>query len=238
MRSATPPSQTPRSSPSPLLPPMHPSSKPPSQFACRRSQRDEWRRIRDACERFQGGLGTNASSSAHTHTPACSRARMGSSGADWSRCSLLLLSLLLPPSPCALRSRRGGRRAPARAQLGCCSRRRRGAQRRAEVAEVSAEDGGRTEGGSAAEADRLSPEPHSSTCPHSIPFSASCSCHRRALCVERVSQTSAALAASVRELASRAEAQRARLQRTIDRQRAQIRRAAESVERLRGQRAA
>jgi len=53
-----------------------------------------------------------------------------------------------------------------------------------------------------------------------------------------VSQTSAALAASVRELGSRAEAQRARLQRTIDRQRAQIKRAAETNEMLRGQWAA
>ena len=67
------------------------------------------------------------------------------------------------------------------------------------------------------------------------PFSASCFCRCRALCVERVSQTAGALAASVRELGSRAEAQRARLQRTIDRQRVQIKRAAETIEMLRGQ---
>ena len=67
------------------------------------------------------------------------------------------------------------------------------------------------------------------------PFSASCSYRCRELCIKRVSKTAGALAASLRDLASRAEAQRARLQRTIDRQRAQIKRAAETNEMLRGQ---
>ena len=60
-------------SPPPSSPPMQTQPQPqpqPPLSARRRSQRDHWSRIRDACERFQRGLGTDVISSARTQTLA------------------------------------------------------------------------------------------------------------------------------------------------------------------------